>query len=365
MDKRKNLVLEGTAFDIEDYAIDNMPDRTDAKILIVDDRTENLIALEAVLESLGCTIVRATSGSDALKKLLVDDYAAILLDVQMPGMDGFETASLIKERERSRFIPIIFVTALSTELRHQYRGYSTGAVDYISKPFDGEILKSKVTVFVDLYLKEQMIREQAALIRQNDQREAELAAREMQARLEEQHMRDVNRRVRAFLKDVLSSVTEGRLELCESEDELPVPLERSLGKLSLIPVGAIRDLRVVVQEACVEAGLDDLRALDFVTAISEAAMNAVVHGAQGTAETTYDPHGCVQVRIRDSGGGIAVEDIPRATLERGYTTAGTMGHGFWIILKTADRIYMVTGPEGTTIVVEQERSTPQAPWLRD
>jgi len=348
-----------------ELAIENMPERTDAKILIVDDRPENLIALEAVLEDLECPIIRAASGAEALKKLLVDDFAVILLDVQMPGMDGFETASLIKERERSRYIPIIFVTALSTELRHQYKGYSTGAVDYISKPFDAEILKSKVSVFIDLYLKEQMIREQAELIRQNDQREAEYAARELQARLEEQHTRELARRVRGFLKDVLSSVTEGKLDLCESLKDLPGPLEHSLGKLSLTPPGAIRELRVIVQDACTEAGLDEMRALDFVTASSEAAMNAVVHGADGSAETSYDSRGCVQVRITDNGGGIAVEDIPRATLERGYTTAGTMGHGFWIILKTADRISMVTGPEGTIIVVEQERSTPQAPWLRD
>jgi anti-sigma regulatory factor (Ser/Thr protein kinase) len=153
--------------------------------------------------------------------------------------------------------------------------------------------------------------------------------------------------------------------LCESEDELPQPLPVGFQEISLVPEGAIRRLRVCVQEACEKACLDELRALDFVTAVSEAAMNAVVHGASGSAIISYDLNGTVQVRITDAGNGIRIEDIPRATLERGYTTAGTMGHGFWIILKTADRISMVTSQEGTVIVIEQDRVSPEAPWLRD
>ncbi len=341
------------------------PDRATAKILLVDDRPENLTALEAVLEPLGCPLVRASSGAEALKRLLIDDFALILLDVQMPGMDGFETALFIKERERSRYIPIIFITALSTDERHIYRGYSAGAVDYISKPYNPEILKSKVGVFIELYLKEQMIRRQAELIRLNDLREAEREKRDLQHRLEEEHAEQVATRVRGFLKDILSSVTEGRFMLCESEDELPQPRSEGRLELSLVPEGAIRKLRVSVQEACERACLDELRALDFVTAASEAAMNAVVHGASGSAVISYDPSGTVQVRITDAGNGIRIEDIPRATLERGYTTAGTMGHGFWIILKTADRISMITSQDGTVIVIEQDRVSPEAPWLRD
>jgi PAS domain S-box-containing protein len=132
-----------------------------ANILLVDDRPENLLALEAILEPLGHRLVSVTSGTAALKELLLDDFACILLDVQMPELDGFELAELIKGRERSQHIPIIFVTALSKEERHVYRGYSAGAVDYIFKPIDATILCSKVAVFVELWEKTQQLQAQA------------------------------------------------------------------------------------------------------------------------------------------------------------------------------------------------------------
>ena len=157
-----------------------------ASILLVDDRPENLLALEALLEPLGQTLVRAASGDEALKHLLAREFAVILLDVQMPGLNGFETAQLIKSRERSKHIPIIFLTAISTEEAYVARGYSVGAVDYISKPFHPEILRSKVSVFVDLYLKGRQIERQAELLRESERREMEFRHR---ARLRETEAR--------------------------------------------------------------------------------------------------------------------------------------------------------------------------------
>jgi PAS domain S-box-containing protein len=120
-------------------------------ILLADDEPENLIALEAVLDGLGQNLVKASSGEDVLRCLLYQDFAVILLDVQMPKLDGFETATLIRQRERSRHTPIIFLTAFSTSDSLMFKGYSLGAVDYLHKPIDPVILSSKVTVFVDLY----------------------------------------------------------------------------------------------------------------------------------------------------------------------------------------------------------------------
>ncbi len=134
-------------------------------ILLVDDRRDNLLALEAVLAPLGHRLVSVTSGAEALKEILLGEFACILLDVQMPELDGFELAALIKQRRRSQHIPIIFVTALSTDDRQVYRGYSAGAVDYIFKPIDPAVLRSKVSVFVDLWLKTQQLQEQAEQIR--------------------------------------------------------------------------------------------------------------------------------------------------------------------------------------------------------
>ena len=111
------------------------------KLLLVDDQPENLLALEAVLESLGQDLVMANSGMEALRHLLDTDFAAILLDVKMPDMDGFECAALIRQRERSRDTPIIFLTAFRDE-EHLYRGYNTGAVDYLQKPIVPDILRA-------------------------------------------------------------------------------------------------------------------------------------------------------------------------------------------------------------------------------
>ncbi|NVJ26494.1 PAS domain S-box protein [Myxococcus sp. AM011] len=163
--------------------------RPRASILMVDDHPSNLLALEAILEPLGQELVKATSGEEALKFLLQRDFAVILMDVQMPGLDGFQTATLIKQRERTRTIPIIFLTALSRDAAHIFKGYAHGAVDYLLKPFDPEILRSKVSVFVDLFLKEQQIQRQAALLRQREreavERQGELRYRRLTESLPE------------------------------------------------------------------------------------------------------------------------------------------------------------------------------------
>jgi PAS domain S-box-containing protein len=158
-----------------------MSDRTGplprAKILMVDDRPENLIALGAILEPLGHQLVQATSGEAALRQVLRHDFAVILLDVQMPGMNGFETAALIKSRERSSHTPIIFLTAISKDEEYVFQGYSAGAVDYMFKPFNPDILRSKVAVFVELYQKTVQLQQQAEALRRSERRELELRHR--------------------------------------------------------------------------------------------------------------------------------------------------------------------------------------------
>jgi PAS domain S-box-containing protein len=152
-------------------------DGEQVNILLVDDRAENLLALEAILEPLGERLVRAYSGDEALKCLLTEEFAAILLDVQMPGLNGFETAELIKSRERTRYVPILFLTAISKDEEYIFRGYSVGAVDYMSKPFQPDVLRSKVAVFVDLYRKQAQLKRQERLLREAAIREVELEHR--------------------------------------------------------------------------------------------------------------------------------------------------------------------------------------------
>ena len=132
------------------------------KILLVDNEPGGLLALEAVLEPLGQKLITARSGQEALRQLLAHDFALILLDIQMPELDGFQTAALIRERERSRNTPIIFLTASYESDVQVSRGYAVGAVDYVFKPLQPEILRSKVSVFVELARTTEVVRKQAA-----------------------------------------------------------------------------------------------------------------------------------------------------------------------------------------------------------
>src|ERR671938_894943 len=129
----------------------------EAKVLIVDDEPRNLDALEAMLEPTGCTCIRAGSADEALLALLQHEFAAMVLDIRMPGMSGIELASLIKQRRRTQDVPILFLTAHLVDDEDVLRGYGAGAVDYLSKPIKPNILRSKIAVFVDLYRKTQAL----------------------------------------------------------------------------------------------------------------------------------------------------------------------------------------------------------------
>ena len=132
--------------------------KSDIKILVVDDREDNLFSIETVLEKDNYTIVKANSGRAALKILLKEfDFSLILMDVQMPDLNGFETATIIYERDKLKGIPIIFITAHNQEEEYIFKGYRMGGVDYIYKPVNAELLRAKVGVFVELYRKNRQL----------------------------------------------------------------------------------------------------------------------------------------------------------------------------------------------------------------
>ncbi len=138
------------------------------KILVVDDRIENLISLEAILSEFNVTFIRALSGMEALRETLKEDFALAILDVQMPEMDGYETLSLMRKRERTKYLPVIFVSAIHQSDLHIIKGISTGAVDFIPKPIIPEILVGKVSVFLDLYNRTQKLNEALKKLEQNN-----------------------------------------------------------------------------------------------------------------------------------------------------------------------------------------------------
>ena len=204
-----------------------------AKILMVDDVPANLVALEAILEPLGQTLVRASSGEEALKYLLQDDFAIILMDVQMPGLDGLETVALIKARDRCRHIPVIFITALSRETAYIVKGYAEGAVDYLLKPIDADILRAKVSVFVELYQRGERLKFQAMELSERRRIEREIAAAiEFQQRLVGIVGHDIRSPLSALLATAKMLLTMG--ELTERQSKAIERIARSGGRIESI-----------------------------------------------------------------------------------------------------------------------------------
>ncbi|MGZ4809618.1 MAG: ATP-binding response regulator [Thermoanaerobaculia bacterium] len=213
-------------------------------ILLVDDRAENLLALEAILEPLGQCLVRAQSGEAALRSLLSQEFAVLLLDVQMPGMNGFETAQLIKSRERTRFVPIIFLTAISKEEEYVFKGYSVGAVDYLFKPFQPEILRSKVNVFVELCLQRRRIAEQEQRLHETERKDLELThvrellqaeARQAQSLAESaKKLRELNEELKRRQMDLERAMTARSRFYASMSHELRTPINAVLGYSTLL-----------------------------------------------------------------------------------------------------------------------------------
>ncbi len=197
------------------------PLRGSAGVLIIDDRRENLLSLEATLRTLDQEVVAVTSGRAALRALMDREFAVILLDVNLPGMDGYETATLIRSRDRSRHTPIIFLTAIDRNDLHESRGYALGAVDFLFKPFNPDILRAKVSVFIELFRKSQEIKKlNEDLERRVQQRTVELQAanRGLQAEVEERRrmeaeVRELNVRLEERVRARTAELEEANAEL--------------------------------------------------------------------------------------------------------------------------------------------------------
>ncbi|GAA1764472.1 response regulator [Streptomonospora arabica] len=205
-----------------------------ANILLVDDRDENLTALEAILTSLDQNLVRANSGEAALKALLEEEFAVILLDVVMPGMDGFETASHIKQREKTKDVPIIFLTGAGIDRHRVFRGYASRAIDYLTKPFDPWVLRSKVEVFVELHQMKQRLRTQSQML----QRELATASGESALPVSDQLSRrvaDINTNLESLRERIVTDDHETDPNTVEAVRDL----DRSVAQLTTL-VDAIR-----------------------------------------------------------------------------------------------------------------------------
>jgi CheY-like chemotaxis protein len=253
-------------------------------ILLVDDRPENIRALEAVIEPLGHRTVTARSGDEALTRLLKEDVALILLDVMMPDLDGFETAELIKQRDKTRDIPIIFLTALNQSIEHHLRGYEAGAVDYISKPVDAHLLRSKVSVFLDLHEKRHLLEAQTIelqkRLQERDRAQRALARRTVELTRSNTDLDQFVQVATHELREPLDTMG-GLLELARAgtngtDEELDLLLERAIAQVDRMRAamdGLLQTSRLSDSlEATEVVHLDDVleqAATDLETALTE------------------------------------------------------------------------------------------------
>lgn len=232
---------------------------TGVSILMVDDHPENLLALEAILSDLGHTLVKASSGREALRHLLDREFALILLDAAMPDMDGYETAELIRSRERTRETPIIFLTANYTSESHVFKGYAVGAIDYLLKPYVPEVLRSKVSALVELYTKRVLLKHEAEALRDARdtleerirERTAELAGanRALQAEVDRRRQAEEERALMLEREKAARVAAESinRLKdqfLATLSHELRTPLNAILGWIHLLESGAVSGEKV-------------------------------------------------------------------------------------------------------------------------
>lgn len=233
------------------------------RILGVDDRPGNLIALEAVLEILDITFVKAYSGKEAVSQVLAHDFALILMDAQMPEMDGFQTAELIRANQKNEQIPIIFVTAINKEQKHVFRGYDAGAVDYLFKPLDANILRSKVSVFIELFRQKQRLMKKTVELEYANA----MIISQQEVLLEKERKEMIFQMAGATANDLNSPLMTimGNIELMRMDQEMYPPYALYLNriyeaaqKISTI-VNKIRDIKSIENHSglCAQS-IDDL-----------------------------------------------------------------------------------------------------------
>ncbi len=325
------------------------------RILVVDDRADKLLAYEVMLAELNQNIVCARSGKEALRHLLQNDFAAILLDVNMPGMDGFDTAALIRQRQRSETTPILFVSAINDTVNHISRGYSLGAVDYILTPVVPDILRAKISVFVDLFKKTEQIKRQAEerekLIREQTMAEHARVEAERASAAKDKFLAMLSHELRTPLTPVLASVTtlehekslpeelREALQIIRRNVELEARLIDDLLDLTRISKGKVRlsfevvDAHTLLRNALeicqseieqkklellIEFGAnsvflraDPARLQQIFWNLIKNAVKFTPNGGQLRIRTSNDGAGHLQVEVEDSGCGIDPEVLPR------------------------------------------------------
>jgi signal transduction histidine kinase len=318
----------------KDMTPDWRPDEQRANILLVDDRYDKLLALESVLAGLGNNLVLARSGSEALRLLLQEDFALIILDVSMPGMDGFETAALIRQRKNSELTPIIFISAINYSETHLSRGYSLGAVDYILAPIVPEILRAKVSFFIELHKKTEQLKHQAEVETKLAWAEAARAEAEAANKAKDRFIAILSHELRTPLTPILFS------SLVLSQDpNVPASIRRELEMIA-------RNVRLEARLIEDLLDLTRIRRGKFSLSLEKLDADALLGAALGVCADELNDK---QLVVRRE------TTVSKCSL---LADAARLQQVFWNLIKNAIKF----SPVGETITVRS--STPRPGWWR-
>jgi signal transduction histidine kinase len=358
-----------------------------AKCLLVDDREENLIALEALLAGEGLELYRARSGAEALDLLLMHEFALALIDVQMPGMNGFELAELMRGTARTRAIPIIFVTAGGPDHTRVFKGYEAGAVDFLFKPLSPHIVKSKVRVFVELYQQRETLKQQVEALRESQEitknavearnRFISVAGHELRTPLTVLRLQ-LSMARRKFMQSPSELTTDTASQLLDQLDrqvERLVPLVDEMLDVSRIQSGKLQirlerfDLSALVADVverfepllseagceatldCPENAIGEWDRFRIEQVLSNLLSNAARYGGGHVRTGLRCEPEAVELRVSDQGPGIAEEDQQRIfqPFERADAVNGKAGLGLGLHI-----VRQIVEMHGGTIRVESE-----------
>ncbi len=294
-----------------------MPLETESKLLLVDDLPENLLALDALVRGAGRSVFQATSADQALALMLEHEFALAILDVQMPGMNGFELAEMMRGTERTRHIPIIFVSAGGSELNYAFKGYESGAVDFLQKPLDGHVVQSKVSVFVDLYRHRKALKQEmdalAAAHRQTEQLVQQLQAAQCElqraVRVRDDFMSMVSHELRTPLNTLYLETQVRKMHLSRGNrapfeaDKLPAMIERDQRQIQnmvrliddMLDVSRLRSGSLSIQPRAMDLSALARRVVESLAQQAEAADCSITVDAPASVEGEWDEFRLEQV----------------------------------------------------------------------
>jgi DNA-binding response OmpR family regulator/anti-sigma regulatory factor (Ser/Thr protein kinase) len=295
------------------------------RVLVVDDNEANVLLLQKHLER-DYEVHVAFDGETALEKVRSTHPDLVLLDVMLPGMDGYQVCERLKNDEQTRFIPIIMLTNLN-DLQDKIKGLDKGADDFLVKPFDKLELFSRVR---------NLIRVKTL----------------MEDKIENERRLEMEKERRGIMRDVIFAVSGGKLVLAEeAELEQMSAGGRKVSEMAIKDSADVGLARALTEEALLQMGMDRDRVFDMVLCVSEATTNALKHAHGGTLEI-HKFEGRAQVWVSDRGGGIDFSLLPRSTLMKGWSSKTSLGYGYTILLELLDRVLLSTSRYGTTVVME-------------